>query len=169
MLLNQTECFIDFAPREARLLGNLNGGIKPKLCFATLTLNMHMHSRFFSREEVETKATFTKNCWTHCGNDTRNALGSRAAAIPSRSPWQHEDIRTYWAARKRGGDVTPDSEVGGSGGLRLLGIVAGQGVESRCPPCTLALALDSKSYLKNVRDDALLPKRQSEDPPIPSA
>gem|GEM_PF-6807315 len=47
------------------MLGKFNCGFKPKLGLSALALNMHMHSRFFTREELEAKTTFAKNCWTH--------------------------------------------------------------------------------------------------------
>jgi len=53
------------------MLGELKIGFKPKLGLSILAVNMHMHSRFFSREEIETKATFAKNSRTHERNDTR--------------------------------------------------------------------------------------------------
>jgi len=54
VLLNQAECFVYFALGKTNVLGKLDDGFKPELGFTDLTLNMHMHSRFFPREEVET-------------------------------------------------------------------------------------------------------------------
>lgn len=71
MLLNKAECFIYFAPRKTNELGQFNSWFKPELGFAILALDMHMHSRFLAREEIETEAAFTKNGWTHRQNDTR--------------------------------------------------------------------------------------------------
>jgi len=65
MLLNKTECFIKLAPGKAYELGQLNSRLKPELGLAIVALNMHMHSCFLAREEIETKAAFTKNSWTH--------------------------------------------------------------------------------------------------------
>lgn len=56
------------------MLGKLDGRLKPELGLAILPLNMHMHPRFFAGEEVEPKATFTKNGRTHRRNDTRWGL-----------------------------------------------------------------------------------------------
>src|ERR1035437_64877 len=77
VLLNQAECFVDFALGKTDVLGKLDGGLKPKLGFTALALNVHMHSRFFAREEVETEAPFAKNCWTHGEDDTRNACSGK--------------------------------------------------------------------------------------------
>jgi len=71
MLLNKAECFINLAPGKTYELGQFNSRLKPELGLAILGLNMHMHSRFLAREEIETKAAFTKNSWTHGQNDTR--------------------------------------------------------------------------------------------------
>ena len=66
-------CFVDFAPGKPDMLGKFNGGFKPELYFSILSLNMDMHSRFFTREEIKTEATFSKYCWTHFLNDTHDA------------------------------------------------------------------------------------------------
>jgi hypothetical protein len=71
MLLNKTTSFVNFMRRQAYGLRQLNSRLKPELGFAILRLNMHVYSRFLTREEIETKTAFTKNCWTHGQNDTR--------------------------------------------------------------------------------------------------
>ncbi|MDP3033101.1 MAG: hypothetical protein Q8N33_13585 [Rhodocyclaceae bacterium] len=71
MLLNEAKRLTDFSPRQAGLLGDLNRRLKPELCLAILALNMDMHPRLFSGEEVEPEAAFTKYGWTHRRNDTR--------------------------------------------------------------------------------------------------
>lgn len=59
------KCFVDFAPGKPDVLGKFNGGFKPKFCLSILTLNMDVHSRFFTREEIKTEAIFSKNRRTH--------------------------------------------------------------------------------------------------------
>jgi hypothetical protein len=71
MLLNEVKGFADLPPRQAGVLRQLNSRLKPELGLAVLALNMHMHPRLLSREEVKAKATLAENCWTHRQNDTR--------------------------------------------------------------------------------------------------
>ena len=71
MLLNKAERFINLAPGKTYELGQFNYRLKPELGLAILGLNMHMHSHFLTREEIETETAFTKNSWTHGQNDTR--------------------------------------------------------------------------------------------------
>src|SRR3989304_176072 len=73
VLLNQTECFVYFALGKTGVLGKLNAVLKPEFGLTALPLNVHVHSRFFPRKEVETEAAFAKNRWTHGQDDTRNA------------------------------------------------------------------------------------------------
>jgi len=72
VLLEQAECFAYFTLGKTGSLGQFDGRLKPELGFTTLALNMHMHSRLFPREEVETEAAFAENRWTHEQDDTRN-------------------------------------------------------------------------------------------------
>jgi hypothetical protein len=65
MLLDEVKCLADFTSGQAGMLGDLNGRLKPELCLTVLPLNMDMHPRLFSREEVEPEAAFAKYRWTH--------------------------------------------------------------------------------------------------------
>jgi len=65
MLLNKALRLADFSPGQAGVLGDLNRRFEPELCFTGLSLNMDMHSGFFTREEVEPEAAFTKYSRTH--------------------------------------------------------------------------------------------------------
>ena len=56
------------------MLGKFNGGFKPELGLSALVLNMYMHSRFFTREEVKPETTFAKNCWTHAAINYQKRL-----------------------------------------------------------------------------------------------
>ncbi len=71
MLLDEAQSLTNFSAGKAGMLGNLNRRFEPELGFAVLPLNVHMHSRFFPREEVEPEAAFAKYGWTHGRNDTR--------------------------------------------------------------------------------------------------
>jgi len=73
VFLHQAKCFVDFVPGKSNVLGKFNGRFKPELCFSILALNMDVHPWFFTREEIKTEATFSKNGWTHFLNDTRDA------------------------------------------------------------------------------------------------
>ncbi len=63
MLLNKTSGIVDFSRRKSGELGQIDGRFEPELCFAVLSLNMHPLP--LTREEVETKTAFTKNCRAH--------------------------------------------------------------------------------------------------------
>jgi hypothetical protein len=71
MLLNKALCLADFSPGQAGVLGDIYRRFEPELCFTVLTLNMHVHPRFFTREEVEPEAAFSKYGGTHWENNTR--------------------------------------------------------------------------------------------------
>jgi hypothetical protein len=71
MLLNEVIRLADFSPGQACVLGDLNRRFEPELCFTVLALNMDMHPSYFTREEVEPEAAFTKYGGTHGGNNTR--------------------------------------------------------------------------------------------------
>ncbi len=61
------------------MLGKLNSRFKPELGLTVLALNMYMHSRFFTREEVESETTFAENCWTHTAECYHKGLLVEAA------------------------------------------------------------------------------------------
>lgn len=71
MLLDEMKGFAGFTPGKTGMLGKFNRRLKPELGLAILPLNVHMHSRLFTREEVEAEASLTKNSRTHRRNDTR--------------------------------------------------------------------------------------------------
>jgi hypothetical protein len=50
------------------VLCQFNGGFKPKLGLAVRTLYMHMHPRFFAREEVKPETVFPMNGRAHLAN-----------------------------------------------------------------------------------------------------
>ena len=81
MLLNEVLGFTDFSPRQASVLSKLNRWFKPEFGLTILTLDMHMHSGFFAREEVKPKSAFAEYCWTHSANDTRSAFDTFFGAI----------------------------------------------------------------------------------------
>lgn len=72
VFLNQAKCLIDFVPGKSDMLGEFNSRFKPKFGLSILALNMDVHSRLFTRKEIKPEATFSKYCWTHCSNDTRD-------------------------------------------------------------------------------------------------
>ncbi len=51
MLLDEAKDLSDFPPGQAGMLCKLYGRLEPELGLAILSLNMHVHSRFFAREE----------------------------------------------------------------------------------------------------------------------
>jgi len=64
MLLDEAKGLTDISPGKAGMLGYLDLRLKPEFRLTVLPLNMHMHSRFFPRKEVEPEAAFAKNGWT---------------------------------------------------------------------------------------------------------
>ena len=71
MLLDKAKGFADLPPGKTRGLSQLERRFKPELGLAVLALNMHVHSRLLSREEVEPEAAFAKYGRAHGQNDTR--------------------------------------------------------------------------------------------------
>lgn len=71
MPLNNTLRVADFPAGKPGVLGDLDRRFKPELGLAILSLNMNVHSRLLTREEVEAKSRLTKNGRAHIANDTR--------------------------------------------------------------------------------------------------
>jgi hypothetical protein len=71
MLLNEAMHLADFSPGQAGVLVDLDHRFEPELYFTVLALNMDMHPRLFTREEVKPEAAFTEYGRTHQSNDTR--------------------------------------------------------------------------------------------------
>lgn len=87
MLLNNAACFVNLASREACVLRQINRWFKPEFGLAILALDMHMHSRFLAREEIEAKTAFAKYGWTHEQNDTRLISSRKRRLILPSSPF----------------------------------------------------------------------------------
>jgi hypothetical protein len=69
-----------------------NGRIDPKLRFTVSMLDMHVRTRFFSREEVEAEASDAEDCRAHAyripespGGQTCRVLIRVPAVYPNRS------------------------------------------------------------------------------------
>ena len=75
MSLDYSLCLINLALYEANGFCKFNRRFKPEFYFPILTLNMHVHPRFFPRKEVEAKAALAENCWAHDQNHTRSRHG----------------------------------------------------------------------------------------------
>ena len=61
----------DLLVRQAVIVRQRNGWLKPELSLTVRTLHMDVHPGLFSREKVKSKATIAENCWTHGRQLTR--------------------------------------------------------------------------------------------------
>jgi|LakMenEpi03Aug12_release.lakeMendotaPanAssembly.Ray.scaffolds.fasta_scaffold08284_10 hypothetical protein len=122
MLLDEAKSLTDFPPGKAGMLGQFDSGFKPELGLAVLPLNMHMHmhSRFFPRNEMEPETALAENGWTHGRNDTPGSAEGypfanrrTAGADSCRLRCGYFDLRT--AARM---PCIRASGVGGQPGMR---------------------------------------------------
>jgi hypothetical protein len=65
VLLDQAQCLAKLFLRKAVVLSEFDLRFKPELYLTVLSMYMNVHSRFFTRKEVETKTGCSKHSWAH--------------------------------------------------------------------------------------------------------
>gem|GEM_PF-6656308 len=65
MILNQGQCLANLLVRKPLIHRQFNFRLEPKLSFTIRMRHMNVNSRFFPREEKETKCTLAKYGWGH--------------------------------------------------------------------------------------------------------
>ena len=65
MLHDQAVCSVELSNCQAVVLSQLNLRFYPEFGFTIGPVGVHVHSRLFAREKIETKAAALKNSWAH--------------------------------------------------------------------------------------------------------
>lgn len=84
MLLNQLLGRRNLLWLEPVIRLEFNGRFEPELRFTVSVLDMHMRTRFFSREEVKTEASNAEDCRAHI-NRIPETLDEQCRRVPGRA------------------------------------------------------------------------------------
>ena len=64
MLLDKSCSLSDLSCSHSEIMGQFNRRFQPEFCLATIAKNVNMHSSLFTREEVKTESSCSKDCRT---------------------------------------------------------------------------------------------------------